>query len=113
MNRSFAAVVALVVACGVVAPTALTTDAGAEQHGIDSCTVINETGHYTLTADVESDEAEPCFDIRTDDVVLDGNGHTVTGPGPVEDDETIAAGVYVNASDEAENLTVRDVEFVG
>lgn len=43
---------------------------------IDSCTVIDEPGRYEVTADVRGSGAA-CVHVKADDVIVDGNGHTV------------------------------------
>lgn len=45
---------------------------------IDSCTTITEPGSYVLAADLESENGT-CVEIEADDVVLDGNGHAISG----------------------------------
>jgi hypothetical protein len=57
---------------------------------VSLCQVISSPGTYVLTTDltVNSSSLIPfsglysCFWINSTDVVLDGNGHRVTGPGP-------------------------------
>ncbi|RQG94088.1 NosD domain-containing protein [Natrarchaeobius chitinivorans] len=46
----------------------------AEGVEIDSCSTITEPGTYELTADVSASRFD-CIQIRSDDVVLDGNGY--------------------------------------
>lgn len=53
----------------------------ADSTEIDSCTVIDEPDEYELTGDVEGTAEDACIHVRSDDVVLDGNGHTVRGGG--------------------------------
>lgn len=67
---------------------------------IESCTVIETPGTYELTADVDG-SGESCIHVRSNDVVVDGNGHAVVGEGPEH-----GAGVLVfNGSSDA---TLRD-----
>ncbi|MFB6142441.1 MAG: right-handed parallel beta-helix repeat-containing protein [Halorientalis sp.] len=80
---------------------------------LDSCTVITEPGRYELTDDVRTDAGGVCIHVRADDVVLDGNGHTVAGGG-VED--SVGLLVYngsrregVDREDTISNVTVRDL----
>ena len=51
----------------------------AQPTAIDSCTTITESGRYVLTQDVENATDDTCIEIRTSDVVLNGNGHTIDG----------------------------------
>jgi hypothetical protein len=60
--------------------------AGAEDsEPIDSCTQINESGAYHLTADIEPENAteweifDSCIIINSSDVTLDGRGNTIDG----------------------------------
>lgn len=86
-----------------------------EATAVDSCTVVDEPGRYELTADVEGAATDACIQIASDDVVLDGNGHAVSGA-----DNGSGVGLLVfNGSREGDsrdgpalgNVTVRDVEF--
>ena len=54
---------------------------------IDECTTITESGEYVLGQNVSTDQTgdgETCLAITANDVVLDGDGHSVTGGEPVE-----------------------------
>ena len=67
---------------------------------VDSCTTIDRPGRYVLTGNVTGaagGEDENCIEIAADDVVFDGQGHTLSGDGA-------GHGVEVNGS---ENVTVR------
>jgi PGF-CTERM protein len=116
MRRFFVALTALV-ACGVLAG-ALATGAVGQDLGlgdsIDNCTVIDEPGEYELGGDVRTNQSETCMEIRSDDVVLEGNGHAIEGPGP-DGTDSRAAGVLVNGStaESYGNVTVRNVEISG
>ena len=77
---------------------------------IDSCTTITDPGIYQLTGDVGNGsdaETRGCITIRSGNVTLDGNGHTVAGTY-----DSIFVGTAVPYRDTAEylpNVTVRDV----
>ena len=43
---------------------------------ISECRVIDESGHYDLTTDLENDSR--CIEITASNVTLDGNGHTIS-----------------------------------
>lgn len=84
MKRKLTQLTVVLVALAVSAPgaMALAGNSVADQATpIESCTVISEPGHYVLTQDVSpSDESESaCIEIRASDVVLDGDGHSITG----------------------------------
>lgn len=85
---------------------------------IESCTVIDEPGRYELTADVESDGGA-CVHVRSDDVVLDGNGHTVGGTGNSSDDSVGVLAFngsengFDRRGDPLENVTVLDLTVTG
>lgn len=75
-----------------------------DQGWITSCTTITEPGRYVLVTDVVNDRgthlSESCIHITTDDVILDGGGHTVDGRG-------ISGTIGVAVSgDELTNVTV-------
>lgn len=86
-----------------------------EATAVDSCAVVDEPGRYELTADVEGAATDACIQIASDDVVLDGNGHAVSGA----DAESGVGLLVFNGSREGYprdgpalgNVTVRDVEF--
>ncbi len=52
---------------------------------IKSCTVIDEPGRYELTADIRNGGgtgiSQSCIEIRSGNVILDGNGHAIDGRG--------------------------------
>lgn len=93
---------------------------------IDSCTTITEPGHYVLTQDIENATDETCIEIRSSDVILNGNGHTVDG---VQNATTLArflntsiiegthpemadwknVGIAANTSGTLSNITVQQV----
>ena len=115
-DRHLAIAFTVVVACSAVALVAFTTGAGAQPNQIDSCTVIDEPGHYQLTDSVQTDREESCIVVDASDVVVDGDGHAVEGPGAVDDsDDPHFAGVFVDGSsdDPHENVTVRNVAVTG
>lgn len=71
---------------------------------ITGCTVIDESGHYQLGSDISADGT--CIEITASDVVLDGQGHTVSDI----DSNTAGNGIVVNStSGRLSNVTIRDV----
>ncbi|EMA39248.1 periplasmic copper-binding protein [Halococcus hamelinensis 100A6] len=76
---------------------------------IDSCRTIANDGEYALTADIEDSNRTVCVQILSDDVVFDGNGHTIDGVNASE-----SVGVKVNNSlTGLSNVTVRNVTTTG
>lgn len=107
--------IVLLVAISAVAATALGLWMLADDGGrsdaagattIDSCTTIDEPGEYVLGADVTDSETGTCIRVRSDDVVLDGAGHTIDGVGAFG-----TAGVVVEPRENGplSNVTVRNV----
>lgn len=81
---------------------------------IDSCTTIDEPGEYELSTDVAS-EGGVCVHVHSDGVVLDGNGHTISGTGNSSDG---SVGLLVfngsedgldRTGDALDNVTVRNL----
>ena len=76
---------------------------------IDSCRTIANDGEYALTSDIEDSNRTVCVQILSDDVVFDGNGHTIDGANASE-----SVGVKVNNSlTGLSNVTVRNVTTTG
>jgi V8-like Glu-specific endopeptidase len=72
---------------------------------VEACGTVDHGGSYDLVADLASAEAT-CLSIESDDVVLDGNGHTIKLWG--EDVFTTDAGLDVAGSNvTVENLTLQ------
>jgi len=95
----------------VVTAVALSAFTGAALAGgsastttIDSCTTIEDSGHYRLSADIEDSDAETCIAIAASDVTLDGDGRTIDGVG---NDSTV--GVAVETAESLSAVTVRDL----
>lgn len=124
-----AAVVASLLVVSVVAGagTALATDPRQLQQTqgpteVGECTTITEPGRYVLTQDIQNSPADVCIDIRTSDVVFDGQGYTLDGNltrGEIEQRAEgapplarIGVGVNVRGpgtTDVTENVTVENV----
>lgn len=77
---------------------------------IDQCTVISSPGRYTLAGDILNVPSQSCIDVRSSDVVLDGNGHAVDGDGFAVDDQSSAIRVHSD-SRRIRNVTVEDIEM--
>lgn len=111
--RRVVAATAVLVACAVLAG-ALATGAVAQEETqtIENCTVVDQPGEYELAGDVTTNESQTCIEVRAGDVVIDGNGHAIDGPGAAEDGtDTSAAGILVDGADA--NVTVRNVAVNG
>ena len=65
---------------------------GGEATEIDTCTTISEPGRYVLIEDIEDtedSESGTCIGIESNDVVFDGDGHTIVGG----DDNAVGIGL--------------------
>lgn len=72
---------------------------------VSECRVIDSPGVYHLIADVTDSTETVCIDIRSSDVVFDGQGHTIDGVDGVR-----TSGVSANGTAaEIENVTVRNL----
>jgi parallel beta-helix repeat protein len=67
---------------------------------------IRKPGVYTLTQDIKATSGLIGIDIRSSNVVIDGNGHSVTGVGRRE-----SYGVWAHGS-ALSNVTIRDLSVV-
>lgn len=75
--------------------------------GIDSCTVIDSPGEYVLTKDIINSFTPICINITSSNVVLDGEGHTMSG-------NYNEIGVYVyNSTTALTNVTVKNLKMIG
>lgn len=72
---------------------------------ITDCTRITEPGHYVLGDDIDGSDTGICLFIETNDVHLDGRGHTLDGGGTGA--VGIQAGEYLGFT--VENITVRNL----
>ncbi len=70
---------------------------------ITSCTEITSPGEYVLDQNIVNLASARCIEIRSNDVVLDGKGHNISGTPGVSG----TYGVYVNGS----NVTVRNLNI--
>jgi PGF-CTERM protein len=95
------AVILLTVALGSV-PTAEAATTVSQCQEINSSNAPAD-GQVVLGNDVSA--AGTCFTVTTGDVILDGQGNTITGPGDGADN---GSAVYINSS-AGSNVTVRDV----
>jgi parallel beta-helix repeat protein len=69
---------------GLLVLTLLCLQTVSAQTPISSCTEITSSGYYYLTQNLTGlkSGANYCIGIRANNVVLDGNGHSLTGPNP-------------------------------
>jgi parallel beta-helix repeat protein len=80
------------------------------QKNINSCTSIDKPGHYELRSDITNGGgtgiSKSCIKIRSGNVVLDGNGHTISGRG-----NSHTTGVQVITSKGAGGVKIRNVSL--
>lgn len=88
----------------VANPNVDTEASSANATTIESCTEINESGHYELAADLNGTQDGPCITITASDVVFDGNGHTI---------DTLGIGVRVKGTGTLTNVTVSNLRIEG
>ena len=69
-----------------------------------SCTVITNPGVYGLQNDIVNSTATKCIDIRSSDVIFDGNGHTIDGT-----DTSGTNGFYLYNYPIPSNVTIKNV----
>jgi parallel beta-helix repeat protein len=77
---------------------------------VTGCRVIDSPGRYELQADIVDGRALNCIDIRSSDVIFDGNGHTIDA---VQLSNFVSSGIVAR---DGSNVTVKDVtvtEFKG
>ena len=72
---------------------------------ISSCMDITESGNYALTGNVSSDGT--CFNIKSSDVVLDCNDHTIN-----YGDSGKGIGFHVASEDRLENIVIKNCNIV-
>ena len=97
--------IALVVLALVVA-AAVPGVVGGQTASIDECRTIEQSGTYELSDTIEATDADRCLEIRSDGVVIDGNGHTLAGGD--RDEGTV--GIHVGGS---ENVQIQNVVVTG
>jgi hypothetical protein len=74
---------------GVIA----STPAAAAPLTVTDCMTIDTRGEYVLGADIDGSANATCIQITSSDVILDGDGHTITGSGAFD-----SVGVHVDGS---------------
>jgi len=92
------------------------SEADAAGSRIDSCTVIDEPGRYEVSDDVDAADTDVCLHVRASDVVLDGNGNTLSGVGAADSIGVLvlnASGASGEVGDPLKNVTVRDLRVTG
>lgn len=94
--------VLVVIAGATTATVTMTDEAAAAPTPISSCTTITSPGSYVLTANLTTN-ATNCIEIRTDDVILDGQRHIVESTGSGD------SAVVANATGPLVNVTVTNV----
>ncbi|AKG91113.1 parallel beta-helix repeat {two copies} [Geoglobus ahangari] len=74
---------------------------------VSTCQEINQPGYYSLTADLTG--STTCIQIKSGDVIFDGNGHTISG----QNTNYGNYGIHVYGSSTLTNVTVRNVKVSG
>ncbi|WP_456478922.1 NosD domain-containing protein [Geoglobus ahangari] len=74
---------------------------------VSTCQEINQPGYYSLTADLTG--STTCIQIKSGDVIFDGNGHTISG----QNTNYGSYGIHVYGSSTLTNVTVRNVKVSG
>ena len=106
-TRTLAITMTLVVVTALAGASIGTVGAGTATGTLDSssnndateiseCQVIDESGHYDLTADLSTNST--CLRVKAGNVTIDGNGHAITG---TDDD---ANAVFVRASSDPDEF---------
>ena len=75
---------------------------------ITQCRTITEPGSYELTTDLTYSGSDNCISIAADDVVIDGNGHSIVYDESASDTTYSGQGIIVSNH---ENVTIRGVAF--
>ncbi|MFH5800810.1 hypothetical protein [Haladaptatus sp. CMAA 1911] len=77
---------------------------------INNCTSINKPGHYELKSNITNGGgtgiSKSCIKIRSGNVVLDGNGHTISGRG-----NSHTTGVQVITSKTTEGVKIQNLSL--
>ncbi|MFA6158770.1 MAG: hypothetical protein WC763_04095 [Candidatus Paceibacterota bacterium] len=79
------------------------------QQSISSCGALSSSGVYTLTQDI-SNVSGTCFTIGARAVIIDGDGHTITGANGNTDFAFVATSTNANAYS---NIAVKNLTLVG
>jgi len=78
-RRRALALAALAVVAVAAPSVAFAGSASAAPTPVSTCTTINQNGTYVLGQDLSG--ADPCIHVTSDDVVFEGNNHTINGTG--------------------------------
>lgn len=74
-------------------------------NSVSTCTSLDSPGYYTLTGSITNSGVTNCISITTNNVTLDGAGHTIDGQDLLD-----SYGVFVhNATESITNITVRNL----
>lgn len=82
--------------------------ADGERTEITECTTITESGSYVLADDLETAPESACITVRASDVLIDGRGHSITGPNG-QGVEGVGVLVQPPGDESISNVTVTDL----
>lgn len=89
-------------------PAIMLSSNGLKKQNINSCTTIDEPGRYELTTSITNGGgtriSQSCIEIRSGNVIVDGNGHTINGRG---NSHTVA--IDVDTSNSSQNVQITNV----
>ncbi|WP_276300887.1 right-handed parallel beta-helix repeat-containing protein [Halorussus lipolyticus] len=102
---------------GAVAPGSSANTSATQTKTISSCpkAPITQSGVYTLTSNLTNSTADGCIEIDASDVVIDGNGHTLTGTGEGNLSAFYASSAVApqKGTPGIENVTIKNVRAEG
>ncbi|QRV16893.1 right-handed parallel beta-helix repeat-containing protein [Haloterrigena salifodinae] len=75
---------------------------------ITECTTITESGTYVLADDLETAPETACITVRASDVLIDGRGHSISGPNG-QGVEGVGVSVQPPGEESISNVTVTDL----
>lgn len=81
-----------------------TTPVVAAPVSITACSVVDAPGEYVVTADLSATDVDQCILVASSNVVIDGDGHTITGTDTY-------SGIVVSPG--VSNVTIRNLTIEG
>ncbi|MCD4843628.1 MAG: right-handed parallel beta-helix repeat-containing protein, partial [Methanosarcinales archaeon] len=77
---------------------------------IHDCTIISDPGEYKLTKNINNYQYSTCIEISSNDVIVDGAGHTIYGY-PYSSEQTFGVTVDDCSNVTVKNLKLTDLDF--